>query len=134
MQGLRQAGIQNPTFFAVPALEIAYTACDEWLRALREYLSGNIAYTKAFIEAHMPELSVIEPEGTYLLWVDCRAVDQAENRLKQWIEQTARVSVSFGCSFGREGEGFIRINIATPRSVLKEALERIAAAYPLKQA
>ncbi|WP_110933186.1 MalY/PatB family protein [Paenibacillus bouchesdurhonensis] len=134
MQGLRQAGIQNPTFFAVPALEIAYTACDEWLRALREYLSGNIAYTKAFIEAHMPELSVVEPEGTYLLWVDCRAVDQAENRLKQWIEQMARVSVSFGCSFGREGEGFIRINIATPRSVLKEALERIAAAYPLKQA
>lgn len=132
-QGLQQAGIHNPTFFAVPALEWSYTACDDWLEELREYLSGNIAYASAFIHEHMPELSVIKPEGTYLLWVDCRAVDTAESGLKQWIEQTARVSVSFGSSFGADGEGFIRINIAAPRSVLKEALERIAAAYPLKK-
>ncbi|MNJ53143.1 Cystathionine beta-lyase PatB [compost metagenome] len=131
-EGLQQAGIHNPTFFAVPALELAYTMCDDWLRALREYLTDNIAFTKSFIKERMPELTVIEPEGTYLLWVDCRAVDTTESGLKQWIEQIARVSVSFGCSFGVDGEGFIRINIATPRSVLQAALERIAAAYPLQ--
>lgn len=132
-QALQQAGIHNPTFFAVPALEVSYTACDDWLEELRKYLRGNMAYAKAFIQEQMPELTVIEPEGTYLLWIDCRAVDQAESGLKRWIEQTARVSVSFGCSFGPEGEGFIRINIAAPRSVLKEALTRMAAAYPLKK-
>lgn len=133
-QALQQSGIHNPTFFAVPALEAAYTACDDWLASLREYLKGNIIYAKAFIQEHMPELTVIEPEGTYLLWVDCRAVSQEESGLKRWIEQTARVSVSFGSSFGPEGEGFIRINVAAPRSVLQDALKRIAAAYPLKKA
>lgn len=130
---LQQSGIHNPTFFAVPALEVSYTASDDWLEALRDYLSGNIAFAKAFIKEQMPELRVIEPEGTYLLWIDCRAVDKSESGLKRWIEEMARVSVSFGSSFGAGGEGFIRINIAAPRSVLKEALERIAAVYPLKK-
>ncbi|AYB46120.1 MalY/PatB family protein [Paenibacillus lautus] len=132
-QGLLEAGIHNPTFFAVPALEIAYTTCDEWLTALRAYIKGNIAYARTFIADHMPELNVIDPEGTYLLWIDCKAVSCHEGDLVEWIQEKARVSVSFGSSFGPGGEGYIRVNVAAPRPVLQEGLERLAAAYPLKR-
>ncbi|MBT2765405.1 MalY/PatB family protein [Paenibacillus sp. ISL-20] len=132
-QGLLQAGIHNPTFFSVPALEVAYTSCDEWLTELRAYIKDNMAYARAFIADHMPELAVIEPEGTYLLWIDCTAVSCHEKDLVEWIQEKARVSVSFGSSFGPGGEGFIRVNIATPRHILQEGLERLAAAYPLQR-
>ncbi|MGG4343350.1 MalY/PatB family protein [Paenibacillus lautus] len=131
--GLLQAGIHNPTFFSVPALEVAYTACDEWLTELRAYIKDNMAYAQTFIADHMPELAVIEPEGTYLLWIDCTVVSCHEKDLMEWIQEKARVSVSFGSSFGPGGEGFIRVNVGTPRRILQEGLERIAAAYPLQR-
>lgn len=130
--GLQQAGIHNPTFFSVPALEVAYTSCDEWLTELQAYIKDNIAFAKTFIADHMPELEVIEPEGTYLLWVNCMAVSSKEEDLMEWIQNRARVSVSFGSSFGPGGEGYIRVNVAAPRSVLQEGLERLAAAYPIQ--
>ncbi|KOP64730.1 aminotransferase class I/II [Bacillus sp. FJAT-18019] len=130
--GLQQAGIHNPTFFSIPALEAAYTSCDEWLTELRAYLKDNIAFARTFIADHMPELEVIEPEGTYLLWVNCMAVSSKEEDLMEWIQNKARVSVSFGSSFGPGGEGYIRVNVAAPRSVLQEGLERLAAAYPIQ--
>lgn len=131
--GLLQAGIHNPTFFSVPALEVAYTSCDEWLTELRAYIKDNIAYARTFIADHMPELAVIDPEGTYLLWIDCTAVSRQEEDLVEWIQEKARVSVSFGSSFGPGGKGFIRVNVAAPRPVLQEGLERVAAAYPLQR-
>lgn len=131
--GLLQAGIHNPTFFSVPALEVAYTSCDEWLTELRAYIKDNIAYARTFIADHMPELAVIDPEGTYLLWIDCTAVSRQEEDLVEWIQEKARVSVSFGSSFGPGGKGFIRVNVATPRQILQEGLERLAAAYPLQR-
>lgn len=130
--GLQQAGIHNPTFFSIPALEVAYNSCDEWLTELRAYIKDNIAFAKTFISEHMPELEVIEPEGTYLLWVNCMAVSSKEEDLVEWIQNRARVSVSFGSSFGPGGEGYIRINVAAPRSVLQEGLERLATAYPIQ--
>ncbi|MNZ42402.1 Cystathionine beta-lyase PatB [compost metagenome] len=129
---LQQAGCHNPTFFAVPALEVAYTECDEWLEELRGYITANIVWVKAYIAEYMPELRVIESEGTYLLWVDCRAISTNEAELKQWIESDAKVSVSFGTGFGASGEGFIRLNIATPLPMLQEAFHRLYRAYPLK--
>ncbi|OXL83750.1 aminotransferase class I/II [Paenibacillus sp. SSG-1] len=131
--GLQQAGIHNPTFFAVPALEVAYTACDEWLDELRAYITDNIAYTIDFIQAHMPELKVIQPEGTYLLWVDCTACGKVESDLVDWIQNKSRVSVSYGTSFGAIGEGYIRMNVAAPRSLLRDALQRMADHYPLHE-
>lgn len=111
---------------------MAYTECDEWLEQLRGYITANIAWVNAYITEHMPELRVIESEGTYLLWVDCRAISTNEAELKQWIESDAKVSVSFGTGFGASGEGFIRLNIATPLPMLQEAFHRLYRAYPLK--
>ena len=117
----------------MPALEVAYTSCDEWLTELRAYIKDNIAYARTFIADHMPELAVIDPEGTYLLWIDCTAVSRQEEDLVEWIQEKARVSVSFGSSFGPGGKGFIRVNVVAPRPVLQEGLERVAAAYPLQR-
>ncbi|WP_068779693.1 MalY/PatB family protein [Paenibacillus sp. GM2] len=130
--GLRQAGIHNPTFFAVPALEVAYTECDDWLEELRSYIKENIAYTEAFFTEHMPELKIIQAEGTFLLWVDCSAYSRNESDLIEWIQNQSRVSVSFGTSFGVDGEGFIRLNLGAPRALLREAFERMANHYPLR--
>ncbi len=81
----------------------------------------------------MPELKIIEPEGTYLLWIDCWAVSRRESDLVDWIQEKARVSVSYGTSFGSGGEGFIRVNIAAPRGIIQEGLARMASAYPLNR-
>ncbi|HEY4391927.1 MAG TPA: MalY/PatB family protein, partial [Paenibacillus sp.] len=89
--GLRQAGIHNPTFFAVPALEVAYTECDDWLEELRSYIKGNIAYTEAFFNEHMPELKIIKTEGSFLLWVDCSAYSKNESDLVEWIQNQSLV-------------------------------------------
>lgn len=131
--GLQQAGIHNPTFFSVPALETAYTACDDWLDELRAYLTGNIAFTIDFIATHMPGLQVVQPEGTYLLWVDCSALSTDESDLTEWLQHQSRVSVSYGTSFGTDGAGYIRLNVATPRPLLEEALQRMADHYPRPQ-
>ncbi|MDQ0087415.1 cystathionine beta-lyase [Paenibacillus anaericanus] len=132
-RALQQSGIHNPTFFAVPATEVAYTACDQWLMELQAYIVDNILFTKEFLAQHMPELNVIEPEGTYLLWMDCRAVSPYDEILRQWLIDGAKVNVSFGASFGTVGEGFIRLNVATPRAILHEALQRMSRTYPPRQ-
>lgn len=129
--GLRQAGIHNPTFFAIPALEVAYTECDDWLTELRTYIKDNISFTEDFFAEHMPELKIVRAEGTYLLWVDCTALSRNESDLIEWIQHKSRVSVSFGSSFGVDGEGFIRLNLGAPRALLQEAFERMASNYPL---
>lgn len=129
--GLRQAGIHNPTFFAPPALEAAYTECDKWLTELTTYIKGNISFTKAYFAEHMPELKIVKTEGTFLLWVDCRSLSKNESDLIEWIQNKSRVSVSFGTSFGTDGEGFIRLNIGAPRALLQEAFERMASQYPI---
>ncbi|MEK3888419.1 MalY/PatB family protein [Bacillus sp. FSL K6-3431] len=121
-----QAGIHNPTFFAVPALEVAYTACDDWLLDVKAYIQDNITFTKVFCSAHLPEIQIIEPEGTFLLWMDCRNWSARETELKRLILEEAKVSVSFGTSFGLAYEGFIRVNVATSRKHLEEGLRRIA--------
>ena len=128
-KGLIEAGIHNPTFFAVPICETAYTACDEWLEEVKGYIEGNIHFVKEFFAEHFPKLHIVESEGTYLLWIDCTSFDQKDEKLKRWLLDDAKVSVSFGTSFGQQGEGFIRLNVATSRVTLEEALQRMAAVY-----
>ncbi|AOZ93746.1 MalY/PatB family protein [Paenibacillus crassostreae] len=127
--GLIEAGIHNPTFFAVPICETAYTECDGWLEELKLYIEENIDYVKEFFTEHFPDLKIVESEGTYLLWVDCTSFDQKDERLKRWLLDESKVSVSMGTSFGQQGEGFIRLNVATSRVTLEEALQRMAATY-----
>ncbi|MFZ2487821.1 MAG: MalY/PatB family protein [Anaerolineae bacterium] len=124
---LMRSGLHGGNTFGITALEAAYTHGDAWLDALLVYIADNYRYLHDFIAAHLPEIKVIEPEGTYLVWLDCRGLGLDNAALEQLMLDEARVFLDEGYIFGDEGAGFERINIACPRALLAEALERIRA-------
>ena len=115
----------NP--FGVEALMAAYNEGGPWLDALRQYLWGNYAALCRFFAERLPALGVTPLEGTYLVWVDCRALGATSDELAARLASEGRVMVNSGTMYGLAGEGFIRINIACPRSRMMEGLGRIAA-------
>ncbi|WP_096200561.1 MalY/PatB family protein [Bacillus sp. FJAT-45350] len=121
---------QNTTnSFGEIVTEAAYTYGESWLKELRMYLKGNYDFVKAYFEKHIPLLSIIKPEGTYLLWIDCSKLELSSTERKRWLVEDAKVALNHGPTFGEEGESFERMNIACPRKTLEEGLERIHRAY-----
>jgi cystathionine beta-lyase len=111
--------------FGVVACETAYREGEPWLAQVMAYIEDNLDYLQEFIESHLPEIRVIRPEGTYLVWLDCRELGLDKWALKRLMLGKARIFADEGFIFGPEGDGFERINIACPRSILQEALARI---------
>ena len=93
--------------------------------SLLEYLQGNLDYLKAFIEERIPQIGVTDHQGTYLLWLDCRALGLDNESLSHFMRKKAKVGMNDGYTFGDSGSGFQRMNIACPRPLLEEALSRI---------
>lgn len=122
-------GMHNPTIFAVAAAEKAYTECDDWYEEMLAYIDANDAYTRDYFARHMPEFMIYPREGTFLLWVDYSRLDCTEEELEKWFLEKAHVSVYMGTVFQEEGRGCIRINIASPRKLLEQAYEQMAAVY-----
>ena len=108
--------------------QAAYENGAEWVDALVAYLDNNYNYARDFIAANLPKIKVAELEGTYLLWLDLNAYAYSEAELDKLITEKAGLWVSNGVSFGDEGRGFIRINIACPLVLLKTALDRLVRA------
>lgn len=117
--------LQRPNVFGAVALETAYKYGEEWLEQLLDYLKGNLELTKTFIKERIPQLRVIEPEGTYLLWIDCRALGMDPASLEKFMLEEAKIWFDEGYIFGPGGEGFERVNLACPRSILREMLSRL---------
>jgi cystathionine beta-lyase len=111
--------------FGLTAMEAAYHYGDEWLEQLLDYLQGNLDICRAFFKERVPKIKLIEPQGTYLLWLDCRQLGLDDLALQKFMREEARVGLDDGFLFGAGGSGFQRMNIACPRSILREALERI---------
>ncbi len=109
----------------VVAAEAAYRHGDAWLKDTMAYIQSNYKFMSAFIAEHLPQLKIIPPEGTYLVWVDFRALGLSPVDRKSLVLEDARLFLDEGELFGLEGEGFERFNIACPRSILEEALIRI---------
>jgi cystathionine beta-lyase len=93
------------------------------------YLKGNIEFTQQFLQTYIPKIKLIEPEGTYLLWLDFREYGLSDTQIRQILLTKAKVGLNHGPDFGTGGEGFQRINIGCPRQTLKEALEKIKNAF-----
>jgi len=124
-----RAGIlPRPNVFALKALEVAYRDGDEWLEQLLDYLQGNLEFLMEYFNKRVPRIRVIRPEGTYLVWLDCRQLGMEPMSLRTFIREKARVGLDDGYLFGPSGAGFQRINIACPRATLEEALKRIETA------
>jgi len=123
-----KAGIlPGPNLFGLTALEAAYRLGDEWLEQLLDYLQSNLDYTIEYFERRIPKIKVIRPQGTYLIWLDCRELGMDAMALRSFMREKARVGFDDGFLFGAAGVGFQRMNIACPRAILKEALMRIEA-------
>jgi cystathionine beta-lyase len=124
--GTLHVGAANP--FSIVAFEAAYREGAPWLDGLLDYLEATCRFVRTFLQQHLPQIKLIEPEGTFLLWLDCRAMKLSDKQLKEFFVQDAGVGLSPGVLFGTEGSGFMRLNIGTPRSVIAQALENIARA------
>lgn len=110
--------------FAIEALTAAYNEGGEWLEQLKDYLRANYGYLKAFFTTHFPELKVLPLEATYLVWVDCKALNMPSATIARRLLENGKLWINEGSIYGRAGEGFIRFNIACPRALLQEGLER----------
>lgn len=109
------------------AFESAYTKGEQWLTELLQYLEGNLTCIREFADTSNI-IRLIEPQATYLAWLDCRALSMNDDELHSFFVQKAGVGLSRGIQFGKGGEGFMRLNYACPRSVLIQALEQIGVA------
>ena len=107
------------------ACETAYSKGGEWYHAMMSYVKDNIAFTRQYVTEHLPGVAVVEQEATYLVWLDFRGLGLETEELDRCIIHQAKLWLDSGKIFGECGRGFQRINVACPRSVLMEALQRL---------
>jgi len=118
--------IMTPDPLSIVAVQAAYYLGEDWLEEVIAYLDDNVLFLEKFLKEHLPGAKFTPPEGTYLAWIDLSAYGHTQEELKRMIIVDARVLIEEGTIFGEEGAGFIRINVACPRNILNEALERIS--------
>lgn len=119
------AGYSQLNTIGIVACEAAYKYGNEWYVELKKYLQENLEFTRNYLKDNLPKVKLIEPEGTYLIWLDFSELGFSGEELENLIVHKAKLWLDSGAIFGKAGEGFQRINIATQRSVIKEALDRI---------
>lgn len=111
--------------FGNVAAQAAYSKGDEWLGQLLDYIDGNIQYLMQFAEARLPQLKVIQPEATYMAWIDFSGLGLDDEALNQFVIQAAGLGLNQGIQFGPGGVGFMRMNLACPRSLVQKGLEQL---------
>lgn len=122
-------GIAKNNVFGIAAMEAAYLHGEPWLEELLLYLEANADYIASFFAEKLPKIKVNKPEGTYLAWLDCRELGLTADQLGAFFANEAKVGLNNGATFGRQGEGYMRLNFGCSREVLREGLERIEQAY-----
>lgn len=125
LKQMSAVGYSQLNMIGLHACKAAYETGREWLEELKVYLKGNLDFVREYLEQNLPQIKLIEPEGTYLIWLDCRALGLPEAKLEHLIVHEAKLWLDSGAIFGKDGEGFERINIACPRAVLEEACKRL---------
>ncbi len=107
------------------AIEAAYSGCREWLDQLIAYLEGNAEYLASYLGQHLPEVNVIRPDGTFLVWINMKGLGMSSGEIKDLMVYKAGIALYEGKEFGEKSDGFFRMNIACPRSLLAEGLNRM---------
>lgn len=113
------------TLFAYIAADAAFSKGEEWLQQLLTYLQGNIDFTEQYLHDNLPQVKMMRPQASFLLWLDFRELGIPQKELVDLLIHKAKVGLNNGLDFGPDGEGFMRMNIGTPRANIKEALDRI---------
>lgn len=118
-------GHSGPSALGFEACRLAYTKCRPWLEECLAVIWENYRFARSFIEERLPEIKVIDLEGTYLMWLDCTALGRTKEELEELMVQKAELFLDEGYMFGEEGAGFERINLACPKWVLEAAMGRL---------
>lgn len=119
------AGYNSPNIMGLTALKAAYEFGDDYIEELNSYLEVNLKHFVDYIDANIPELTVIEPEGTYLVWVDMKKLNMNAEELATFMVDKAKIATDFGHVFGTGGEGYQRFNLGCTKEILDEALKRL---------
>ena len=122
---LGQMDVKRNNPFSLVAFETAYEKCEDWLEELILHIDGNMQYVVDFISEKLPEIKVVKPEGTYLMWLDFNGTKIPQDKIQEFLINEAKVAMNDGGSFGSNGKGFARMNVACPRYMVEEAMERI---------
>ena len=130
-QELKKTANADINVMGLIACQAAYSQGEDWLRQVKIYIAENLEYVKTFLRDNLPQVKLVEPEGTYLLWLDFRALKLSEEELEDLIINKAKLWLDGGTMFGAEGVGFQRINIACPQKILIQAFTQLKEA--LKQ-
>lgn len=123
-----RTGYDEPNALGVVACEAAYRAGEDWLEQLRAYLLKNLNFLRDFLQEKIPQIHLVEPEGTYLVWLDCSELGITGKELDQFIVDKAGLWLDGGSMFGPSGAAFQRVNIACPQATLELALNKLKAA------
>ncbi|MBQ7896653.1 MAG: aminotransferase class I/II-fold pyridoxal phosphate-dependent enzyme, partial [Oscillospiraceae bacterium] len=128
-KGINANRIFNMNWFGQIALETAYNQCEEYVDALCRYVEANMDYVISYIEKNLPMLKIEKPEGTYMVWVDFRDTGMSTEEIERFIIEKAHIAVDMGTWFGKGGEGFLRFNLACPRSLVEQAMQQLSEAF-----
>lgn len=131
---LLDVGQENMNRLGLFACRAAYEGGGEWLDQLIGYLAGNLALVRDFCKNRVPQIQLVEPEGTYLAWLDCRELGMTDDELMAFFSNEAKVWLDPGTHSGEQGSGFMRFNLGSPRSVIAQALDQIEAAWKKRNA
>ena len=126
---LEKTGYDEPSVFGIVAATAAYSEGADWFDSVKSYIWENILFAKKYIEENSPQIKVLVPEGTYLLWLDFSKTGLSDSEINDRVLNKAKVWLDSGSMFGKEGEKFQRINCATPRIILEDALKRICSQF-----
>ena len=118
--------------FAFDAVKAAYSNGSEWLEQCLSYIQKNIDYVDHYLKQHTPKIKAILPQASFLIWLDCRELGFTQKELNDFFIEGAHLALNDGEMFGKEGIGFMRLNVATPRSILEKAMSQLGTAYQQK--
>ncbi|MBX5190412.1 aminotransferase class I/II-fold pyridoxal phosphate-dependent enzyme [Rhizobium sp. NZLR3b] len=127
-QAMQASFMLNANYFGRLALEIAYSSGDQWLDGLTSYVQENVDLVSSIAASDLPGIRPMRPDASYLIWLDARGLDAKVGGVHRFFVERAGVNLYDGRVYGPGGEGFIRLNVGCPRSVLAEALGRMARA------
>lgn len=125
---LRANELDAPALFAPIATIAAFTQGEEWRKQMLDYVEQNIIFVEDYCRQHIPKIKPIRPQASFLIWLDCQDLNLTHEELKDFFTNQARLALNDGETFGKEGSGFMRMNVGTPRSILEQAMEQLAKA------
>lgn len=125
-KAMRDAWLMGPNSLANRAIEACYTYGDEWVDQLNEYLTQNAELVIQYLGEHAPSIDVVKPEGTYLMWLDCRRLGLTSQEIVDRLVKEQGMAIGSGAGYGDNAEGFLRLNIGCPRATLQQGLEKLA--------